>query len=146
MKFHSLLAAAMFLTPIGVFADEYQRGYTTQRSCFKEIYREEYVPGTRSSKGYVRSFSDTVEVPCASSSGHSFHSYHHNPYRHYRRSNNNQVLVPRSYISPTCTAGNTTTGGILGGSLAAALSKKDAYGWSIPLGAVLGIGIANADC
>ena len=79
MKFHSLLAAAMFLTPIGVFADEYQRGYTTQRSCFKEIYREEYVPGTRSSQGYVKSFSDTVEVPCGSSIGHSVRSYNHHP-------------------------------------------------------------------
>ena len=145
MKFHSLLATVILLTPIGVFADEYQRGYTTLRSCFKEIYREEYVPGTRSSKGYVKSFSDTVEVPCGSSSGHSVRSYNHYPNRHYRRSNN-QVLVSRSYSSPSCSAGNATTGGILGGSLAAALSKKDAYGWSIPLGAVLGMGIANADC
>ena len=135
----------MLLTPIGVLADEYQRGYTTQRSCFKEIYREEYVPGTRSSQGYVKSFSDTVEVPCGSSSGYSVRSYNHYPYRHYRRSNN-QGLVSRNHRSPSCSAGNATTGGLIGGGLAAALSKKDAYGWSVPLGAVLGMGIANADC
>ena len=41
---------------------------------------------------------------------------------------------------------SATAGGLLGGGLAAALSKKDAYGWSVPLGAVLGMGIANADC
>tara|TARA_Y100001978_G_scaffold41463_1_gene36967 strand:- start:127 stop:234 length:108 start_codon:yes stop_codon:yes gene_type:complete len=35
---------------------------------------------------------------------------------------------------------------LIGGGLAAAMSKKDAYAWSIPLGAVLGMGIANADC
>ncbi len=145
MKFHSLLVAAMFFTPIGVNADEYQRGYTTQRSCFKEIYREEYVPGTRSSKGYVNSFSDTVEVPCGSSSWHSVRSFDHHIHRPYR-SSNNQVLVSGSYRSPSCNAGNATTGAILGGSLAAALSEKDAYGWSVPLGAVLGMGIANADC
>tara|TARA_B100000965_G_scaffold59850_1_gene45911 strand:+ start:545 stop:994 length:450 start_codon:yes stop_codon:yes gene_type:complete len=145
MKFHSLLAAAMLLTPIGVLADEYQRGYTTQRSCFKEIYREEYVPGTRSSQGYVKSFSDTVEVPCSSSIGHSVRSYNYHQRRHYRRSNN-QVLVSRNHRSPSCSAGNATTGGLIGGGLAAALSKKDAYGWSVPLGAVLGMGIANVDC
>ena len=41
-----------------------------------------------------------------------------------------------------------STGGLIGGGLAAAISKKDAYGWSMPLGAALGMGmgIANADC
>ena len=145
MKFQPLLIAAMLVSPTAAMADQYQHGYTTQRSCFKEIYREEYVPGTRSSKGYVKSFSDTVEVPCGLSGGHSVRRYHNHPYRNYRR-RTNQVLVSRSYSSPSCSAGNATTGGILGGSLAAALSKKDAYGWSVPLGAVLGMGIANADC
>ena len=59
----------MLVTPMGAMADEYQRAYTTQRSCYKEVYREEYVPGTRSSKGYVKYFSDTLEVPCGSSGG-----------------------------------------------------------------------------
>ena len=36
--------------------------------------------------------------------------------------------------------------GLLGGGLAAGLSAVDAYGWSIPLGAVLGRGIANNTC
>jgi len=145
MKFQSLLVAAMLVTPMGAVADEYQRGYTTQRSCYKEVYREEYVPGTRASKGYVKSFSDTVEVPCTGNSWNSVNRPHYHQHRYYRP-NNRQVLVSRSYSSPSCSAGNATTGGILGGSLAAALSKKDAYGWSIPLGAVLGMGIANADC
>ncbi len=91
----------------------------------------------------MKSFSDTVEVPCGLSGGHPVRRYH--PHRYHRR-NHNQVLVSRSYSSPSCSAGNATTGGILGGSLAAALSKKDAYGWSILLGAVLGMVIANADC
>jgi len=29
---------------------------------------------------------------------------------------------------------------------AAAISKKDAYAWSIPLGDFLGMGIANTNC
>ena len=31
-------------------------------------------------------------------------------------------------------------------SEAASLSKRDAYAWTIPLGAVLGAGIGNAEC
>ena len=40
----------------------------------------------------------------------------------------------------------STIGALLGGGLAAGLSAVDAYGWSIPLGAVLGRGIANNSC
>ena len=58
------LVALLLLSSIPVKAHQSQRGYTTQRSCYKEIYREEYVPGTRSSQGYVKSFTDRVEVPC----------------------------------------------------------------------------------
>lgn len=43
-------------------------------------------------------------------------------------------------------SGNRTTGGLLGVGLAAAISKQDAYVSSIPLGAVLGMTIANAAC
>jgi hypothetical protein len=28
-------------------------------------YREEYVPGTENSPGYVRSWADTIEYPCS---------------------------------------------------------------------------------
>ena len=70
----------------------------------------------------------------------------HTP-RSYERPNHHKVLVSRSYrsIGGNC-SDNASTGGLLGGGLAAAISKKDAYAWSIPLGAVLGMGIANADC
>ena len=43
-------------------------------------------------------------------------------------------------------SGHATTSGLIGGVLAAAISKKDAYAWSIPLATLLGIGIANPDC
>ena len=75
------------------------------------------------------------------------HSFRHT-HRRYYRPTHRQVLVSRSYTSSggSCSSSSTTAGGLLGGGLAAALSKKDAYGWSVPLGAVLGMGIANADC
>lgn len=48
----------------------------------------------------------------------------------------------RGYCSPA----RTTLGGLIGGGIAAAVSKNDAWSWAIPLGAVLGAGAANATC
>ena len=159
MRISPLVLTAMLLNPMTAMADGYhhQRGYTTQRTCYKEIYKEEYVAGTRASKGYVKSYMDKVEVPCSSLSWnppvrkyrHHHNHVHYFPHTHrrYYRPNHPQVLVSRAYRNSvgSC-SGNTTTGGLIGGGLAAAISKKDAYAWSIPLGAVLGMGIANADC
>ena len=152
---------------MAAMADGYhhQRGYRTQRTCYKEIYREEYVSGNRRLKGYVKSYLDKVEVPCSSLSwnppvrkyrhrhNHAYYQHNHahyfpNTHPRYNRPTHQQVLVSRSYRTSegSCSSGNATTGGLLGGRLAAAISKKDAYAWSIPLGAVLGMGIANADC
>tara|TARA_Y100001968_G_scaffold231342_1_gene214125 strand:+ start:484 stop:921 length:438 start_codon:yes stop_codon:yes gene_type:complete len=137
---------------------DHQRGYTTQRTCYKEIYKEEYVAGTRSSQGYVKSYLDKVEVPCSSLSWnppvrkyrHHHNQVHYFPHTHrrYYRPTHQQVLVSHSYGTSgrSCGSSNATTGGLLGGGLAAVISKKDAYAWSIPLGALLGMGIANADC
>ena len=68
MRIQPLVLTAILISPIAVLADGYhhQRGYTTQRTCYKEIYKEEYVAGNRSSKGYVKSYLDKVEVPCSS--------------------------------------------------------------------------------
>ena len=160
MRIRPLVLTAMLFSPMAAMADGYhhQRGYTTQRTCYKEIYKEEYVAGTRSSKGYVKSYLDKVEVPCSSLSWnppvrkyrHHHNHIHYFPHTHLRfyRPTHQQVLVSRSYRTSggSCSSSNATTGGLLGGGLAAAISKKDAYAWSIPLGAVLGMGIANADC
>ena len=160
MRFRPLILTAMILSPIAAMADGYHRqmGYTTQRSCYKEIYREEYVAGTRSSKGYVKSYLNKVEVPCSSLSWnppirkyqHHHNQVHYFPLTHHRynRPTHQKILVSRSVRTRggNCSSSGATTGGLLGGSLAAAISKKDSYAWSIPLGAVLGMGIANANC
>ncbi len=156
MRIRPLVLATMFLSPITAMADgfHYQRGYTTQRTCYKEIYKEEYVAGTRLSKGYVKSYLDKVEVPCSSLSWHPpvrKYRHHHNHVHylpHTSRRYHQQALGSPSYQTSgeSCSSSIATTGGLIGGGLAAALSKKDAYGWSIPLGAVLGMGIANSDC
>ena len=59
-----LLASLIALTPVSAFASEYQSGYSASRTCFKTEYREEYVPGTLDKPGYVKSWNETLEVPC----------------------------------------------------------------------------------
>ena len=62
------LAALLALTPVSAVAspipNHSQSGYSNQRSCFRTEYREEYIPGTEDSPGYVKSWKDTIEVPC----------------------------------------------------------------------------------
>ena len=58
-----LLASIIALTPASVLANEYQAGYSTASTCTRTEYREEYVPGTQRSPGYVKSWVDTIEVP-----------------------------------------------------------------------------------
>ena len=42
-------------TPVFAHHKEYQEGYSETTTCFKEQYREEYVPGTAESPGYILS-------------------------------------------------------------------------------------------
>ena len=61
-----LLALALTI-PFGctpAVAGDYQPGWSEERTCFKTEYREEYVPGTEDSPGYVKSWKDSFEVPC----------------------------------------------------------------------------------
>ena len=88
------------------------------------------------SPGYVKSYSEKVSIPCNS---------HRKVYNHYHQKTEPQTSYVKYKSAPKCT-GSTTLGGLIGGGIAASLSKSDAYGWSIPLGAVLGAGIGNAGC
>ena len=117
-------------------AYESQKGYAYENKCFRYEYREQYFPGNARSPGYVKSFSEKVSIPC-NSDRNVFNRYHHKP--------EPQTTYVKYKPVPKCT-GSTTLGGLIGGGIAASLSKSDAYGWSIPLGAVLGAGIGNAEC
>ena len=145
------LVALLLLSSIPVKAHQYQRGYKIQRSCYKEIYREEYVPGTRSSQGYVKSFTDKVEVPCSPLAKIHHHqrsipsyNYYRTRARHYQPKTT--YRVPRHNSSSSACRSSRATGSALGGGLAAAISKKDAWGWTIPLGAVIGLDVGNKNC
>ena len=60
----TLLATIIALTPVSAMADTYQEGYASSKTCYKQTYREEYVPGTKEDPGFVRFFNETIEVPC----------------------------------------------------------------------------------
>ena len=119
-----LLASLIAVTPVAATANEYQPGYSASRNCFKTEYREEYIPGTADSPGYVQSFHETIEVPCK----HAPESL---------RSGGYTRKTTIEYDNNDCTDGKIA-GGLVGGCLGAALSRGDGRWWAIPLGAVLG--------
>ena len=105
-------------------ASDSQAGYSSERKCFKTEYREEYVPGTEDSPGYVKSWKDTLEVPCKGSVSHN---------GTYRR----HVTVYENVDTNDCSDG-TAAGAILGGGLGAVLSRGEGRWWAIPTGVVTG--------
>ena len=107
---------------------ETQPGYSSSRTCFKTEYREEYVPGTEDSPGYVKSWKDTLEVACVDSSVSGTTRPHT-----YRR----HVTVYEDVDTNDCSEG-TVAGGLLGGGLATAISRGKDRWWAIPLGIVGG--------
>ena len=97
-----------------------QRGYASENKCYRNEYREEYVPGTSRSPGYVSSYKERVEVPCNREV--------------YRRDD-----APRRHNTDdnSCIEGSIL-GGIAGGGIGAAASRKEGRLWAIPLGIVGG--------
>ena len=117
-----LLASVIALSSVTpVLADDYQRGYSSSRTCLITEYREEYVPGTRDNPGYIKTYNETVEVPC---------------------SNRSSVIRETTvqYDNNDCTDGKIA-GALLGGGAAAAMSRGDGRWWAIPLGVVTGSAI-----
>tara|TARA_Y100001968_G_C19229122_1_gene653581 strand:- start:301 stop:681 length:381 start_codon:yes stop_codon:yes gene_type:complete len=101
---------------IKILANEYQPGFSASRTCTRNEYREEYVPGTRKSPGYVKKWEETIEVPCPN-----------------RESSSNN----KKFDNNNCSEGSIA-GGILGGGLATAISRGKDRWWAIPAGVVGG--------
>ena len=116
-----LLASLIALTPVSASADDVIQWETTSKTCYRETYREEYVPGTREDPGFIRTFSELIEVPC--------------------RSKISDPVIRREtvveYDDNDCTDGKVA-GAVLGGGLGAAISRGEGRWWAIPLGAVVG--------
>ena len=126
------LAALIALTPVPAFADDYQAGYSHERKCFKTEYREEYIPGTEDNPGYVKSWKDTVEVPCDDNPNVGWRRISRSSDRPYYR---RHVTV---YEDTNDCSDGKIAGGLLGGGIGAAVSRGDGRWWAIPLGAVVG--------
>ena len=54
--------ALSFISP--VFASDVIRYEVTSQTCWKTVYKEEYVSGTKENPGYVTSSNEYIEVPC----------------------------------------------------------------------------------
>ena len=105
--------ALSFISP--VFADDVIKWETTSQTCWKSVYKEEYVPGTRENPGYVSSSNEYIEVPCEK----------------------DKSISKQKVDNNDCTDGKIA-GALLGGGAGAAMSRGDGRWWAIPLGAVVG--------
>ena len=111
-------------------SNDSQAGYSHERKCFKTEYREDYIPGTEDSPGYVKSWKDTVEVPCKDD--HPDVGWRRPTQRPYYR---RHVTV---YEDTNDCSDGKIAGGLLGGAAGAVLSRGDGRWWAIPLGIVGG--------
>ena len=106
-------------------------------------YQENYAPGYYDRYGnYVQGNVNTQSYNVQCGTGTYYRPNGGNVYQSPVAAPVAQPGYGRGYCSPA----RTTLGGLLGGGVAAAVSKKDAWSWAIPLGAVLGTGAANATC
>ena len=115
-----LLASIIALSSVTpAMAHHSQAGYSASRDCFRTEYKEEYIPGTRDNPGYIKTYNETVAVPCSGS----------------RSSVIRETTV--QYDNNDCSEG-TVAGGLIGGGIAASISRgKDSW-WAIPTGIVTG--------
>ena len=120
-----LIAATSACTP--AVAHHQQSGYSETNTCYREEYREEYVPGTSDSPGYIKSWTDTIEYPCS---------------RSRRVSTPDNTTRTRRYeeyeVDDNDCSEGTVAGALLGGGLAGFGSRGKDRWWAIPSGAVLG--------
>tara|TARA_B100000035_G_scaffold170614_1_gene145502 strand:+ start:336 stop:743 length:408 start_codon:yes stop_codon:yes gene_type:complete len=103
--------------------------------CQRYIIEEEYIPGYYTNTGAYRSGrvkKHRKQVPC-----NNYQPSYLPP----------DVAQPHHHPQATrCGRNQNILSGLLGGGIAAMVSKKDAYGWSIPLGVISGVAVSRADC
>ena len=113
MKLLTLLIATSLLMPTTVEAQS-RSGFSNQ--CFKEVYREEYIPGTRSNPGRVRRWTEEVEIPC----------------------NDIPEIETRNYIDDNSCLEGSIIGGLAGAGIGGAIATEENWIWSIPTGVIGG--------
>jgi hypothetical protein len=121
MKLPSVLLTILFFSQTPAYSQQ----YNFQNECYSNV--EQYVPAYQTPDGrYVSGYikRSRESVPCGGSSSGGYVSQ----------------SVPR------CDRNSTIFNGLLGGGIAAAVSKPDAYKWSIPLGLALGVSSSRIGC
>ena len=105
----------LFLTLIFCFAPTPLVKASTPKSvtCTRTEYREEYIPGTKSNPGYVKSYEVDVVIPCGGQS-------------QAEKIDNND-----------CSEGSII-GGILGAGIALSSSRGKDRLWAVPAGGTAG--------
>tara|TARA_B100000700_G_C14402040_1_gene559650 strand:- start:79 stop:468 length:390 start_codon:yes stop_codon:yes gene_type:complete len=116
----ALITLLVLGTTTPILAEEYQRGYASSRTCTRNEYREEYVPGTQSSPGYVKSWTETVEVSCDATGATTV-----------------RQAIPQKVDNNDCSEGSLI-GGLLGAGLATSGSRGKDRWWAIPAGGAAG--------
>jgi hypothetical protein len=130
MKFKVILLTTLLLSPLPAFSQ-----VNVYDECTRYIYKEEYIPGYYDNTGRYKSGTirkHREKVPCTSSGGYHQQQFH-------RSSQQTRQGVG-------CNRGSRVMSGLLGGGLAALVSKKDAYIWSIPVGVIGGVAVDRAGC
>ena len=115
-----LLIPLILLSSLPAHARHQQSGYSTQ--CFRNVYREQYHPGTRHRPGYVRRWTERREVPCWNAG-----ATHVRPAPHVQQPVDDNSCIEGAIL-----------GGLAGGGLGAALSRNEGMIYGIPLGIVGG--------
>jgi hypothetical protein len=120
-----LLASLIALSACTPAVAGSQAGYSETNTCYREEYREEYVPGTANNPGYIKSWTDSIEYPCSRS-------------RVIRTpENTTRTRTYNEYDENDCSEGSVA-GALLGGGLAGFGSRGKDRWWAIPSGAIVG--------
>ena len=102
-----------------------------QATCWRDEYRETYIPGNRRNPGYVRVDVERVEFPCRGRN--RLDTTNIRPYDPYA-----PEYVPTGTVDDNSCIEGSIIGGILGGAAVAAGSRGPDMAWAIPLGVVGG--------
>lgn len=125
-RLFALLTLGSIIVPQTSFARPYVG--TRETTCYRDEYREVYIPGTRNNPGYVRYDVERVEYQCRRAlDTTNIGPWEPTPeYVPVGRQDNNSCIE------------GSLIGGILGGAAGAAASRGQDMAWAIPVGVVGG--------
>ena len=126
-RFSAVVGLTLALSSAQVFPAMAQQvsqpGYSKTSQCFKDEYREEYVPGTKDSPGYVKKWSEKVEIPCDAPTA--------------VEGTSQDPTSSKKVDDNSCIEGSVI-GGLLGAGAGAALSRGNGRWIGVPVGAAAG--------